>query len=226
MEKKLLQVKKRFAYSSLSVSVSPHFQFSHLILSLTFMLIDYSSSKRDINSSNEVFLPDSDFIGHGIYIVVLGSCGIPKWRRNQRKGNEITMDLPRNSLNEYDDLLEAESSISIELECQLSLHDRYGFSLLCVQHLSFRTTCKCYHDGGASEQMWVIFYPKAAILESCHTSPFLFLGALFMGSRNHFKVVNCQNLVTLPESICNLRFLEDLDVIKSILLKANARSSP
>ena len=36
------------------------------------------------------------------------------------------------ALNESDDLLEAESSISTELECQLSLHDRYGFSTLCA----------------------------------------------------------------------------------------------
>ncbi|CBI17047.3 unnamed protein product, partial [Vitis vinifera] len=184
------------------------------------------------SSSNEVFLRDSDFIGNGVCIVVPGSCGIPKWIRNQREGNHITMDLPQNcyenndflgiaiccvyaphdecedipendfahtsenesgdeALNEYDDLLEAESSISTGLECKLSLHDRYGFSTLCAQRLSFRTTCKCYHDGGGSEQMWVIFYPKAAILESCHTNPSMFLGAIFMGCRNHFKVLKC-----------------------------------
>ncbi|XP_034675715.1 disease resistance protein RPV1-like isoform X1 [Vitis riparia] len=95
------------------------------------------------------------------------------------------------ALNEYDDLLEAESSISTELKCQLSLNEGYGFSSLCVRHLSFRTTCKCYHDGGVSEQMWVIFYPKAAILESCHTNRFMHLNAVFMGSRNHFKVLKC-----------------------------------
>ena len=39
--------------------------------------------------------------------------------------------------------------------------------------------------------MWVIFYPKAAILESCHTNPSMFLGALFMGFRNYFKVLKC-----------------------------------
>ncbi|KAJ9676311.1 hypothetical protein PVL29_025034 [Vitis rotundifolia] len=96
------------------------------------------------------------------------------------------------ALNESDDLLEAESSISTELSCQLSFHDGYGFSSLLVRrHLSFRTTCKCYSDGGVSEQMWAIFYPKAAILESCHTNQFTFLGASFMDSRNHFKVVKC-----------------------------------
>ncbi|RVW59242.1 TMV resistance protein N [Vitis vinifera] len=180
------------------------------------------------SSSNKVFLPDSDFIGHGICIVVPGSSGIPKWIRNQREGYQITMELPQNwyenndflgiaicsvyapldecendlarasenesgdeALNEYDDLLEAESSISTELKCQLSLNEGYGFSSLCVRHLSFRTTCKCYHDGGVSEQMWVIFYPKAAILESCHTNPFMLLMALFTDSRKHFKVVKC-----------------------------------
>ncbi|KAJ9676310.1 hypothetical protein PVL29_025033 [Vitis rotundifolia] len=96
------------------------------------------------------------------------------------------------ALNESDDLLEAESSISIELSCQLSLRDGYGFSSLLVRrHLSFRTTCKCYRDGGVSEQMWAIFYPKAAILESCHTNQFTFLGASFMDFRNHVKVVKC-----------------------------------
>ncbi|RVW61588.1 hypothetical protein CK203_065331 [Vitis vinifera] len=236
MEKKLLQVKNRSAYST-------HFQFqfpltSSFTLNLVthFMLIDYPSSKRDIkptgftlslvqdlkykSSSNEVFLPDSDFIGHGICIVVPGSSGIPKWIRKQREGYQITMDLPQKNdfahtfsenesgdeaLNESDDLFEAESSISTELECQLSLHDGYGFSPLCVQPLSFRTTCKCYHDGGASEQMWVIFYPKAAILESCHTNPSMFLGALFMALA---IILRCQNLVTLPGSTCNYAFLK------------------
>ncbi|XP_034675714.1 disease resistance protein RPV1-like isoform X2 [Vitis riparia] len=95
------------------------------------------------------------------------------------------------ALDEYDDLLEAESSISTELKCQLSLSEVHGFSFLRLRHLSFRTTCKCYHDGGVSEQVWVIFYPKAAILESCHTNRFMHLNAAFMGSRNHFKVLKC-----------------------------------
>ncbi|KAJ9691429.1 hypothetical protein PVL29_013568 [Vitis rotundifolia] len=95
------------------------------------------------------------------------------------------------ALNESDDLFEAESSISTQLACQLTFSDRYGFSSLLVGHLSFRTTCKCYRDGGVSEQMWVIFYPKAAILESCHTNHFTFLKALFMDSINHFKVLKC-----------------------------------
>ncbi|KAJ9672181.1 hypothetical protein PVL29_025708 [Vitis rotundifolia] len=94
------------------------------------------------------------------------------------------------ALNEYDDLLEDESSISTELQCNLLLNEEYGFSSLCARHLSFRTTCKCYHDG-VSEQVWVIFYPKAAILESCHTNQSTFLAALFMDSRNHFKVHKC-----------------------------------
>ncbi|KAJ9691431.1 hypothetical protein PVL29_013570 [Vitis rotundifolia] len=95
------------------------------------------------------------------------------------------------ALNESDDLLEAESSISTELACQLSFSDRYGVSSLLFRHLSFRTTCKCYRDGGVSEQMWVIFYPKAAMLESCHTNHSTFLEVLFMDSRNHFKVLKC-----------------------------------
>ena len=184
------------------------------------------------SSSNEVFLRDSDFIGHGVCIVVPGSNGIPKWIRNQRERHHITIELPQNcyenddflgiaicfvyvplkeceyipendfaqtsenesgdeALNESDDLPEAESSISTELECQLSLYDRNKFSSMCVRHLSFRTTCKCYHDGGVSEQMWVIFYPKAAILESSLTNTSMFLLALFKDSRNHFKVLKC-----------------------------------
>ncbi|XP_034674570.1 disease resistance protein RPV1-like [Vitis riparia] len=95
------------------------------------------------------------------------------------------------ALHEYDDLLEAESSITTELECELSLNDGYGLSSLCVRHLSFRTTCKCYHDGGVSEQMWVMIYPKAAILESCHTKQYTLLEAQFMGSHDHFKVLKC-----------------------------------
>ncbi|KAL6315390.1 hypothetical protein AAG906_000500 [Vitis piasezkii] len=169
---------------------------------------DFLDLKHQSNS-NGVFLADSHYIGHGICIVVQGSSGIPKWIRNQQEGRQIRMDLPQNcyenndflgiaiccvyaplpendfadtsknesgdeALDEYDDLLEAESSISTELQCQF-----------------FRTTCKCYHDGGVSEQMWVIFYPKAAILESCHTNPFMFLTSLFKDSRNHFKVLKC-----------------------------------
>ena len=71
------------------------------------------------SSSNEVFLPDSDFIGHGIYIVVMGSCGIPKWIRNQRKGNEITMDLPRNCYKNNDFLGIAICCVYVPLdECE------------------------------------------------------------------------------------------------------------
>uniref|UniRef100_F6GW27 TMV resistance protein N n=2 Tax=Vitis vinifera TaxID=29760 RepID=F6GW27_VITVI len=175
-------------------------------------------------SSNGVFLPNSDYIGDGICIVVPGSSGIPKWIRNQREGYRITMELPQNCYenddflgiaiccvyapldecedipendfahtleNESDDLLEAESSISTELQCQLSLSEGYGSSSLCVRHLSFRSTCKCYHNGGVSEQMWVIFYPKAAILESGPTNPFMYLAATFKDPQSHFKVLKC-----------------------------------
>ncbi|RVW62595.1 TMV resistance protein N [Vitis vinifera] len=204
MEKKLLQVKKRSAYST-------HFQFQFPLTSVfTLNLVAHFHDLKYKSSSSKVFLPDSDFIGHGICIVVPGSCGIPKWIRNQREGCQITMGLPQNcyenndflgiaicfvyvplkeceyipendfaqtsenesgdeALNESDDLPEAESSISTD----------------------FRTTCKCYHDGGVSEQMWVIFYPKAAILESSLTNTSMFLLALFKDSRNHFKVLKC-----------------------------------
>ncbi|KAJ9676312.1 hypothetical protein PVL29_025035 [Vitis rotundifolia] len=191
-----------------------------------------SGDLKHESNSNGVFLSDSHYFGHGICIVVQGSSGIPKWIRNQKEGDHITMELPQNcyenndflgiaiccvyaplnecedipendlahtsenesgdeALNEYDDLLEAESSISTELRCQLSLNEGYVFSSLCVRHLSFRTTCECYHDGGVPEQVWVILYPKAAILQRCHTHPLRFLEALFMDSRNHFKVLKC-----------------------------------
>ena len=89
--------------------------------------------------------------------------------------DECENDFAHTSEDESDDLVEAESSISTELDCYLSLNEEYGFSSFCVRHLSFHTTCKCYHDRGVSEQMWVVFYPKAAILESCHTNQFMFL---------------------------------------------------
>ncbi|KAJ9691428.1 hypothetical protein PVL29_013567 [Vitis rotundifolia] len=209
--------------------------FSFSFPSLSYPLDLHCPFVQDLkhkSSSKEVFLPDSDYFGHGICIVVPGSSGIPKWIRNQKEGYQITIGLPWNwyenndflgiaicfvyapldefedipendfahisenesgdkALNESDHLLEAESSISTELECQLSFDVRHGFYSVYVQDLSFSTTCKCYHDEGVSEQMWVIFYPKAAILESCHTNQFTFLGASFMDYRNHFKALKC-----------------------------------
>ncbi|KAL6335796.1 hypothetical protein AAG906_039559 [Vitis piasezkii] len=99
--------------------------------------------------------------------------------------------------NESDDLLEAESSISTELQCQLSLSEGYVSSSLCVRHLSFCSTCKCYHNG---EERGT---PKA----------------LFKGSDNHiweFKSLkslfcsHCSQLQYFPEILENMENLREL----------------
>ncbi|RVW59233.1 hypothetical protein CK203_101435 [Vitis vinifera] len=96
MEKKLLQVKKRSAYST-------HFQFQFPLTSNPLDLhCPFVQDLKYKSSSNEVFLPDSDFIGHGICIVVPGSSGIPKWIRKQREGYQITMDLPQSCYENND----------------------------------------------------------------------------------------------------------------------------
>ncbi|XP_034677016.1 disease resistance protein RUN1-like isoform X2 [Vitis riparia] len=87
-------------------------------------------------------------------------------------------------LNESEDLLEAESSFFAKLACQLEMDES-------VQDLRFGTTCKCYHFGGVSEQMWLIFYPKVAIQKSCGSNQFTSLTASFVGSYSNFKVIKC-----------------------------------
>ncbi|XP_034674575.1 disease resistance protein RPV1-like [Vitis riparia] len=136
------------------------------------------------------YYENDDFLGFAICFVYapLDECeDIPENDLAHTSENESGDE----ALNEYDDLLEAESSISTELKCQLSLYEVHGFSFLHVRHLSFRSTCKCYHNGGVSEQMWVIFYPKAALLESCHTNQLMHLDAVFKDSGSHFKVLKC-----------------------------------
>ncbi|RVW83886.1 Disease resistance-like protein CSA1 [Vitis vinifera] len=133
--------------------------------------------------------------------------------------DECENDFAHTSEDESNDLVEAESSISTELDCYLSLNEEYGFSSFCVRHLSFHTTCKCYHDRGVSEQMWV-YFPK--ILENMANLRHLDLNETIIKELpasiehlNRLEVLilhSCENLVTLLESIFNLCFLEVLDV--------------
>ncbi|KAL6315273.1 hypothetical protein AAG906_000357 [Vitis piasezkii] len=160
---------------------------------------------------------NDDFLGFAICFVYapLDECeDIPENDLAHTSENESGDE----AVNEYDDLLGAESSISTELKCQLSLYEVHGFSFLRLRHLSFRTTCKCYHDGGLSEQMW--YFPE--ILENMENLRELHLNGTAIKELpssiehlNRLEVLNlnfCENLVTLPESICNLCFLEVLDV--------------
>ncbi|KAL6315397.1 hypothetical protein AAG906_000508 [Vitis piasezkii] len=160
---------------------------------------------------------NDDFLG-----IAICSVYAPIYECEDTPENDFAHTLENQSgdevLNEDDDLLEAESSISTELKCQLSLNEVHGFSFLRLRHLSFRTTCKCYHNGGVSEQMW--YFPE--ILENMENLRQLDLNGSAIKELpssiehlNRLEVLNlngCKNLVTLPESICNLCFLQVLDV--------------
>ncbi|KAL6318238.1 hypothetical protein AAG906_035746 [Vitis piasezkii] len=107
--------------------------------------------------------------GKGINIFMPGSCGIPEWIKHQKMGSEVTIELPMNWHEDKnllgfvlcslyvpakDELKEVKASY--HLYCQLIINGDHFESLF------FISFCHCY-ESDASDQVWLLYYPKIGI---------------------------------------------------------------
>ena len=141
------------------------------------MLITFVQDLERGFGSSDIFIPGSLYDGKGISLLIDRSSGVPSWIGHQNLGNEVIMHLP---LNWYEniDLLgvslfslfhinpvngfreKAEGGEDLppcSFKCELSfLGEQFGN----VDDLFLDSFCGCYSKGGASDKVWVTYYPN------------------------------------------------------------------
>lgn len=103
--------------------------------------------------------------GKGISIVMPGSCGIPEWIKHQKMGSEVTIELPMNWHEDKNLLGFVLCSLYVPAKDELA-----GCSVTCeliingdhFESLFFSSHCDCY-ESDASDQVWLLYYPKIGI---------------------------------------------------------------
>ncbi|KAL6316156.1 hypothetical protein AAG906_015986 [Vitis piasezkii] len=154
-------------------------------------------------------------------IVIPGNNGIPEWISQQKKGSEITIELPIDWYHNNDFLGVALYSIYVplhiesnedpcSLKCQLNFHV-HQFEFLDdlpskfwsmnglssefwpVDELSFRRGYLCHHNGDELNEVWVENYPKVAIPNQYWSNKWRHLKASFHGylGSKQVKVKEC-----------------------------------
>ena len=171
------------------------------------MLITFGQDLERGFGSSDIFIQVSLYDGKGISLLIDGSSGVPDWIRHQNMGNEVIMQLPLNC-HENNDLLgfslfslfhinpingfeeEAEGGEDpppCSLRCELSFLDQqFG----PVDDLFLDCFCGCYNiNGGASDKVWVSYYPKVGVKEMFQSNKYRLLRASFRGT--NVKVEKC-----------------------------------
>ena len=113
------------------------------------------------------------FFYHGVNIVISESSGILEGTWHQ--GSQVRMKLPRNWYENNNFLGFALCSAYSPLDNESEDGDGDGYPctfkcLLTFQigtfawrcELPLKSRCTCYNDGGVSDQVWVMYYPKGA----------------------------------------------------------------
>ena len=154
--------------------------------------------------SSDIFIPGSLYDGKGISLFIDGSNEDPDWIRHKNIGNEVIIQLPLNWYKDKDLLgfslfychvlanrskekAEDEDPSPYSLKCELSfLDEQFG----TMDDLFLDCFCGCYNiTGGASDKVWVIYYPKVGVKEMFQSNKYRLLKASFRGK--NVKVEKC-----------------------------------
>ena len=142
------------------------------------MLITFVQNLERGFGSSDIFFPLSLYDGKGISLLIDGSSGVPGCiRQYQNLGNEVIMQLPINwyenidllglslfslfhinPVNGFEEKAEGgEDPPHCSLKCELSFLCE---KLRIVDDLFLDSFCGCYSKGGASDKVWVTYYPN------------------------------------------------------------------
>ncbi|KAJ9676226.1 hypothetical protein PVL29_024964 [Vitis rotundifolia] len=138
----------------------------------------------------------------GIQIVIPGNNGIPKWISQQKKGAQITIELPMDCLKCKLNFHGHRYEFLDDLPSKFKSMDGLSSKFWPIGGLSFRSSHSCHHNGDELNGVWVAYYPEVAIPNQYKSNKWRHLKASFCGYLGSQQVKECGfHHIYMPEIV-------------------------